>query len=46
MIFLEVLLLPNENEEREEKIETVLRDCTFCLEKKALVAYDATAPVG
>lgn len=33
-ILLEILLLPNEKEERGEKMETVLRDGTFCLEKK------------
>ena len=45
MISLEIVLLPNEKEEREEKMETVLRDGTFCLEEKALITYDATVPV-
>lgn len=45
MIFLEILLLPNEKEEREEKMETVLRDGTFCLEKKSLIIFGAMVPV-
>lgn len=32
-------------ERREEKMETVLKDGTCCLEKKALITYDATVPV-